>query len=95
MKKALIILVLGLIFYACEQNSCDHSFGLEHLKIKRDSCNKKPEKQSHSFIENDCDLINEWLNRKSMGSFINNHITLESTIDQIMDKTYINDKFMP
>lgn len=95
MKKALIILVLGLIANACEQNICDHSISLEHLKIKTDSSNKRPEKLSHSFIESDCNLINEWLNRKSMGSFINNHITLESTIDQIMDNTYINDKFKP
>ena len=95
MKKALIILVLGLTFNACEHNACDYTCSMEHLDIKKDLNNIRPEKVSHSFINNDCDIMNEWLNRKSLGSFMKNHTSFETRVEQLVDKTYIKDKFIP
>lgn len=95
MKKALIVLIWGLIFNACEQNTCNHSLNSEYLEIKDDFILKNSEKGAHFFTESNCHIINEWLNRKSMGDFFKNHIAIESTIVQLMDKTHINDTFIP
>ena len=51
--------------------------------------------KKHAITESKCHLLNEWLNRKSMSNFLKNHISLETGITSINEKTLFNDTFIP
>ena len=72
MKRALIILVYGLMFNSFEQNTSNLSIHLQDFNLKNDLILEKSNKVSPYYFEKDCGLINEWLNRKSIGNFMQN-----------------------
>ena len=95
MKSLLCILLFSLIFNACGESLCDEPDSekiekAENRKMIDYQLNKK-----HAITESKCHLLNEWLNRKSIGHFLKNHFSLESGISSINDKTLFNDTFIP
>ena len=95
MKSLLCLLLFSLIFNACGESLCYESSRVEmdqeNITIMADS----QLNSDHPIKGNKCNIINEWLNRKSMGQFIKNHISLEAEISSITEYTLFYDKFIP
>lgn len=84
-----------MILNSCAESLCYESSRVEidqeEVSIMLDS----QQINEHSNRENKCNIIKEWLNRKSMGQFLKNHISIESEINSITKKTLFYDTFMP
>ncbi|MDP2413734.1 hypothetical protein [Daejeonella sp.] len=95
MKSLLCILLFSLIFNACCESLCDEPGSEEINKAENPKMIDHQPNKKHAITESKCHLLNEWLNRKSMGHFLKNHISLESGISCINEKTLFNDTFIP
>lgn len=95
MKSLLCILLFSLIFNACGENLCDEPGSEEIYKAENPGIIDHQPNKKHEITENKCNLLNEWINRKSMSHFLKNHISLESGISSINEKTLFNDTFIP
>lgn len=93
MKSLLCILLFSMIFNACGESLCDEPEEIDQAEIQKMTV-EQPNKK-HAITESKCHLLNEWLNRKSIGHFFKNHISLESGINSINEKTLFNDTFIP
>lgn len=95
MKSLLCILLFSLIFNACGESLCYEpgTDGIDQAEILK--MNEGQPDKKHAVTESKCHLLNEWLNRKSIGNFLKNHISLESGISSINEKTLFNDTFIP
>jgi|GEM_PF-2732886 len=95
MKSLLFMLIFSLFFNSCGESLCTES-GTEEMGIGEISKMTKYSSSSrHVITENNCHLINEWLNRKSISHFIKKHISLDSGISSINEKTLNNNTFIP
>ncbi|MCF8452521.1 MAG: hypothetical protein K9G42_04915 [Pedobacter sp.] len=95
MKSLLCILLFSLIFNACCEILCDEQGSEEIDKAKNSKMTKHQSNKKHAMTEIKCHLLDEWINRKSMGHFLKNHISLGSGITSINEKTLFNDTFIP
>jgi hypothetical protein len=95
MKSSLCILLFSLIFNACGESLCYEPGSEETSKAKNPKTVDYQPNKKHAIKESKCHLLNEWINRKSMGHFLKNHISLESGISSINEKTLFNDTFIP
>jgi hypothetical protein len=95
MKSLLCILLFSLIFNACGESLCDGSSSEEISKAKISKTPDYQPKKKHALTESKCNLLDEWINRKSMSHFLKNHISLESGISSINEKTLFNNTFIP
>ncbi len=95
MKSLLCILLFSLIFNACGESLCDEPGSEEIDKAKNSKAADYHPNKKHAITESKCHLLDEWINRKSMGHFLKNHISIESGISSINEKTLFNDTFIP
>lgn len=95
MKSLLCILLISIIFNACDESLCDEPYSEEINKAKNHKVADYQPNKKHAITESKCQLLDEWINRKSMGHFLKNHISLESGISSINEKTVFNDTFIP
>jgi hypothetical protein len=95
MKSLLCILLFSLIFNACGESLCDESGSEEISKAENFKTADYQPNKKHALTESKCNLLDEWINRKSIGHFLKNHISLESGISSINEKTLFYDTFIP
>lgn len=95
MKSLFCLLLFSLIFNACCESLCDETGSEEISKAKNSKKADYQPNKKHALAESKCNLLDEWINRKSMGHFLKNHISLESGISSINEKTLFNDTFIP
>jgi len=95
MKSVLYMLIASLFFNACGENLCYES-NIEEINIEGSSLvNEHQPATSNSITKHKCHIINQWLNRKSIGHFLKSYISLESEMSSINKRTHINDTFIP
>lgn len=94
MKILLFILLFSMILNSCGESLCYESSRVEIDQEEITIMVHSEENIEHPLKENKCNIIKEWLNRKSMGQFIKNHISLEAEIISITEKTLFYDKFI-
>jgi len=95
MKILLFILLFSMILNSCGESLCYES---SRVKIDQEEITimvHSQQNNEHPLKENKCNIIKEWLNRKSMPQFLKNYISLESGIRSINKKTHFNDTFIP
>lgn len=95
MKSLLCILLFSFIFNACGESLCDEPNSEKINKAESPKTIDYQPIKKHAITESKCHLLNEWINRKSMGHFLKNHISLESGISSINENTLFNDTFIP
>jgi hypothetical protein len=84
MKRALLILFIGLASKPCGEKHCFKSqFSIEEFKSEL----KITQQTKHAAVNKNCNLIIEWLNRKNIGHFLKNHISLEPFHAFSLDKS--------
>jgi hypothetical protein len=83
MRRALLILFLGLASHSCDQKYCLKQVCIKEFK----SINLKTLQAKRIIDKKECKLMNEWLDRESMGHFLKNHISLEHYATFSVDKT--------
>jgi len=88
------MLIIGLLFNVCGENLCSESCKGESDKDEISLIIDYQTDSRHSISESKCHFINEWLNRKSMGHFLKNHIPLASGMNSFNEKTHFNDTFI-
>lgn len=95
MKSVLCMLIFGLLFNACGESLCTESCTCESDKEEIFLIIDNQQDTRHSITDSKCQIINEWLNQKSIGHFLSNHISLESGISSFDKKTHFNHTFIP
>ncbi|SDM92887.1 hypothetical protein SAMN05421813_12918 [Daejeonella rubra] len=83
MRRALLILFLGLVTYSCEEKCC---FKQQYSREELQPDLKITQQSKHSVTNKNCNLMLEWLNRKNIGHFLKNHISLVHTPVVSIDK---------
>lgn len=95
MEKASGILIIYALFSFCYNNSwIDYFPGT----VKQSAINirqEKPGETRHFITDHDCNIIKEWVERKSFTNFVKKHISTIRNIDNVIDKIHINDTFIP
>lgn len=57
--------------------------------------NESDTEARHFITDHDCHIIEEWLDRRSIGHFIKKHFTTVRLFERIIEKTHFNDTFTP
>jgi len=89
------MLIFSLIFKVCGESLSSVSGKGGTVKEEINLIIYNQPDNRHAILESECHIMNEWLNRKSMGNFIKTHIALESGISSFEKKTHFNDTFIP
>lgn len=95
MKSFVCMLLFSLLFNACGQNLCNEP---NKEKIEKAGTLSMIDHQAYNnfaIIESNRLLINEWLNRKSLGHFLKNQIAFESGNSNLNEKAHFNNTFIP
>lgn len=95
MEKLIGILIfsMGSAFsYESSMTASDSKLIQEKVAI---TVNESDADTRHFITDHDCHIIQEWLDRRSVGHFIKKHFTTVRFIERIIEKTHLNDTFTP
>lgn len=95
MEKTSGILIIYTLLSLCYNN-----LGVDYFQgtVLRQGVNIRHESSGetrHFITDHDCNIIKEWIDRKSFAQFMKQHISTIRTIDHVIDKMHLNDTFIP
>jgi hypothetical protein len=95
MKSQFCMILFSIIFNACSDDLCLEDSTKKFTKADQVKTIDNQSIKDHGKSVHKWHLLNDWLNRKSMGHFIKKHISLEAGINGINDNVLNNDTFIP